>query len=64
MEKFINNEGLRNNKVEQFFYFSLFFEVVAQLLVGWNVENVYDGHIISISMGFYGVKFFVLSISV
>jgi hypothetical protein len=52
--------SLRNNKVKQFF----FFEVVAQLLVGWNVENVYDGHNISISMGFYGVKFFVLSISV
>ena len=64
MEKFINNEGLRNNKVEQFFYFSLFFEVVAQLLVGWNVENAYDDHDISVSMGFYGVKFFVLSVSV
>ena len=44
--------------------FFFFFEVVAQLLVGWNVENVYDGHDISVSMEFYGVAFFFLSISV
>ena len=56
-------KGCATIKLNNFFIF-LFFEVVAQLLVGWNVENVYDGHDISVSMGFYGVKFFVLSISV